>query len=85
MQAVLAGHSLEGMARPDLIGQIDVIEKTIKARLPVGSIVGYRQLVDELVTSKGFQEPAVVKAIDALCRQERLMWRSQRRMLLRQQ
>lgn len=85
MQAVLAGHTLEGMARPDLLGQVDRAEKAIKSRLALGSLIPYRQLVDELVVGKGFPEHAVLRAIDSMCRQERLIWRNQRKTLLRQQ
>ena len=84
MQAVQAGHSLEGMTRPDLLQSVERVEKAIRTRLPVGSLVSYRQLVDELVDGKGFPEHAVLRAIDMLCQQERLMWRNQRRSLLRQ-
>jgi DNA replication licensing factor MCM5 len=83
MQAVLAGHSMEGMTRPDLLGQIEQVEKAIRSRLPIGSNVPYRQLLEEMVGSKGFPEHAVIRTIDAMCRQERLIWRNQR--LLRQQ
>lgn len=85
MQAVLAGHSMEGMTRPDLLGQVERVEKAIRSRLPLGTTIPYRQLIDELVGGKGFPEHAVLRAIDAMCRQESLMWRNQRRLLLRQQ
>lgn len=85
MQAVLAGHSMEGMARPDLLGQVERAEKAIRSRLPLGATVPYRQLVEEMVGTKGFPEHAVLRAIDAMCRQEKLSWRNQRRLLLRQQ
>ncbi len=84
LQAVMAGHSLEGMARPDLMKEVDRVEKAIRQRLPIGSAISYRTLLQELVSSKRFHEHAVVKAIDVMVQQEKLALRSQRKFLVRQ-
>ena len=84
LQAVLAGHSLEGMTRPELVKEVDRVEKAIRQRLPVGSAISYRNLVREMVDSRRFPEHAVVKAIDVMVQQEKLALRSQRKVLVRQ-
>ncbi len=71
MQAVLSGHSLEGMTRPDLIRQVDKIEKVLKERVAIGSTVSVRALVNELVNNKGFPEHSVLRCIDLLVKQEK--------------
>lgn len=83
-QAVMAGHSLEGMTRPDLVKEVDRVEKAIRQRLPIGSAISYRTLVQEMTGAKRFQEHAVVKAIDVMVQQEKLALRSQRKVLVRQ-
>lgn len=84
LQAVLAGHSLEGMTRPELVKEVDRVEKAIRQRLPIGSAISYRNLVREMVDSRRFPEHAVVKAIDVMVQQEKLALRSQRKVLVRQ-
>ena len=84
MQAVVSGHSLEGMARPDLIKEVDRVERAIRERLPIGSSVSYASLVKEMVSTKRFPEHAVIRAIDAMVRTEKVLFRSQRKVLIRQ-
>lgn len=84
MQAVLSGHSLEGMTRPDLVKDVDRVEKVIRQRLPLGSSVSYRNLVQEMVNSRHFSEHVVIRAIDVMVQQEKLLFRSQRKVLIRQ-
>lgn len=84
MQAVLSGHSFEGMARPELIKEIDKIDKIIRQRLPTGSSISYRSLVRELSENKNLPEYAVVKCIDIMVQQEKLLLRNQGKMLIRQ-
>lgn len=84
MQAVISGHSLEGMARPDLIKEVDRVEKAIRQRLPIGSTVSYRSLIRELVDTQHYPEHAVVRAVDMMVQQEKLLFRSQRKLLIRQ-
>lgn len=83
-QAVMAGHNLEGMTRPDLIKDVDRVEKAIRQRLPIGSAISLRTLLQEMVGSKRFPEHAVMKAIDVMVQQEKLALRSQRKVLVRQ-
>ncbi len=84
MQAVLAGHSLEGMTRPDLVKEIDRIEKAIRQRLPIGASISYRSLVSEMTANKGFTEHAVNRALEIMVQQEKLLLKNQRKVLLRQ-
>jgi DNA replication licensing factor MCM5 len=84
LQAVMAGHSLEGMARPELIKEVDRVEKAIRQRLPIGSAIAYRSLLREMVDARRFPEHAVVRAIDVMVQQEKLALRSQRKVLVRQ-
>lgn len=84
MQAVLAGHSLEGMTRPDLIKEIDRIEKVIRQRLPIGASISYRSLVNEMVSNKGFPEHSVNRALEIMVQQDKLLLKNQRKVLLRQ-
>lgn len=84
MQAVLAGHSLEGMTRPDLIKEIDRIEKAIRQRLPIGASISYRSMVSEMTLNKGFPEHAVNRALEIMVQQEKLLLKNQRKVLLRQ-
>ena len=84
MHAVQSGHSLEGSIRPDLLKEVEKIERAIKARVPIGSTVNYPQLIREFVHNKGFHEHAVVRAIDIMVQQEKLVFRNQRKVLLRQ-
>jgi DNA replication licensing factor MCM5 len=84
MQAVVCGHSLEGMARPDLLREVDRAEKAIKQRLPIGSSVSYHNLVRDLADIHHYPEHAVIKAIDLMVQQEKILFRSQRKVLIRQ-
>ena len=52
MQAVISGHSLEGMSRPDLLKQMDNVEKALRQRLPVGTSISYDSLVREMINNK---------------------------------
>lgn len=83
MQAVISGHSLEGMSRPDLLKQVDNVERAIKQRLPIGSTISFNILVREMVEGKGFAEHSVIKAIDVMVQQERIAMRQQRKILVR--
>lgn len=84
MQAVMAGHSLEGMLRPDLLRDVERVERAIKQRLPIGSSTSYGGLVRELVQGKQFPEHAVMRAIEVMVQQEKLMMKAQRKVLVRQ-
>ena len=83
MQAVISGHSLEGMARPDLLKQVDSVERILRQRLPVGTSVPFSALVREMVDGKGFAEHSVIRAIDVMVQQERLALRQQRKVVVR--
>lgn len=82
LNAVHAGHGGEAMPAT-LIAEIERVERAIKQRLPLGSSVAYASLLRELVSVKRFSEPAVLRAIDALVAQETLLWRTQRRVIVR--
>jgi DNA replication licensing factor MCM5 len=85
MQAVLSGHSLEGMTRPDLIRQVERIEKVIKERVAIGSTVSVKALVREMSGNKGFPEHAVLRCLDLMVKQEKMMFRSQQKLVVRVQ
>jgi DNA replication licensing factor MCM5 len=70
MQAVLAGHSLEGMTRPDLLKQVDSIEKAICQRLSVGARSDVHCLIRELIDNKVFH----ISMIN--CRDSQSRWSS---------
>lgn len=72
------------MTRPDLIKEIDRIEKVIRQRLPIGASISYRSLVNEMVTNKGFAEHAVNRALEIMVQQDKLLLKNQRKVLLRQ-
>jgi DNA replication licensing factor MCM5 len=84
MDAIQTGHSLEGTLRPELVKDVERAERAIKTRVPLGSSVNYAALVREMVHNKGLSEHAVVKAIDIMVQQEKLVFRNQRKILLRQ-
>ena len=85
MQAVLSGHSLEGMTRPDLVRQVERIEKVIKERVAIGSTVSVKALVREMAGNKGFPEHAVLRCLDLMVKQEKMMFRSQQKLVVRVQ
>lgn len=92
MQAVYSGHNLEGMSKPELVREVNQVERVIKGRLPHGATISYKQLVQELTTTGGgagggntrFSEASVMRAIDGMIQQEKLIYRQQRKMLVRQ-
>jgi DNA replication licensing factor MCM5 len=83
MQAVISGHSLEGMSRPDLLIQMDNVEKALKQRLPAGSTISYNALVKEMTEGKGFAEHSVRRAIEVMVQQEIFSLRQQRKLVVR--
>ena len=84
MQAIQSGHVLEnGLARPDVMKDVEKVERWIKDRYPIGSAVGYSQLMRDSA-SRGFSEQAVVRCIDMMAREEKIIFRNQRRVLVRQ-
>lgn len=84
MNAVHSGHSVDGNLRPELAAETEKIERCIKQRLPLGSSIEFKKLLNELVTVKRFSEPCSLRAIDTLVAQEKLLFRAQRRILIRQ-
>lgn len=92
MQAVYSGHSLEGMSKPELLKEVSQVERIIKGRLPHGATISYKQLLQELTggtssttgDSRRFSESSVMRAIDGMIQQEKLIYRQQRKMLVRQ-
>lgn len=85
MQAVISGHyALEGINQPEIAMQIERVEKVLRARLPVGSSASYRSILRDLVETKKFPQHAVVRAIDGMVQQEKILLRSQGKLLIRQ-
>lgn len=86
LKAVMSGqYALDGItARPDLVAQMDRVEKAVRVRLPVGSSVLYRNLLREMVDAKRFPEPIVLRTLDVMVQQEKLLLKSQGKVLVRQ-
>ncbi|ADM11634.1 DNA replication licensing factor Mcm5 [Encephalitozoon intestinalis ATCC 50506] len=81
MNAVSQGHMLEGMVRPDVINDIEEICNRIKQLVPVGGSIKYNDLIKRL---EGKDEWMCKKAIDYMCKQEKLIARDMGRVLIRQ-
>ncbi|AFM98401.1 minichromosome maintenance protein [Encephalitozoon hellem ATCC 50504] len=81
MNAVSQGHMLEGMIRPDVINDIEEICTRIKLLVPIGGSIKYNDLIKRL---GGKDEWMCRKAIDYMCRQEKLIARDMGRILIRQ-
>lgn len=87
LKAVMSGqYAVDGItaARPDLLAQMDRIEKAVRVRLPVGSSIAYRNLLREMVDGKHFPEPIVMRTLDVMVQQEKLMLKAQGKVLIRQ-
>ena len=72
------------MTRPDLIQEMDRVEKVIRQRVPIGASISYRTLVNEMVSNKGFAEASVNRALEIMVQQEKFLLKNQRKVLLRQ-
>ncbi|KMV65930.1 minichromosome maintenance protein [Encephalitozoon cuniculi EcunIII-L] len=81
MNAVSQGHMLEGMVRPDVINHIEEICSRIRLLVPIGGSIRYSDLIRKL---GGKDEWVCKKAIDYMCKQEKLVARDMGRVLIRQ-
>ncbi|RKP19320.1 MCM-domain-containing protein [Rozella allomycis CSF55] len=54
IQAVNAGHSVEGLVRPGYLKEVENVENIIKRRLPVGSSVSFQTLIKELTNKVNY-------------------------------
>lgn len=64
MNAVLSGHSgnphegalflVEGTTRPQLLGEIEQVERVLQSRLAIGTSCSFQSLVSELTSKKAF-------------------------------
>lgn len=79
MDAVSQGHMLEGMIRPDVISGIEEICVRIRQLLPIGGSIRYNELMKKL----GGKEWMCRKAIDYMCKQNKLTSRDMGRILVR--
>lgn len=68
--------------RGDLLKQVEAVERDIRRRLPVGSRIQHRILVDEL-SRRDYPAAAVEKAIQIMLRREQLRHSNQQRTLER--
>jgi DNA replication licensing factor MCM5 len=80
MNAVSQGHMLEGMIRPDVISDIEDVCALIKQLVPVGGSIKYSDLVKKL---GGKDEWMCKKAIEFMCKQNKLVSRDMGRILVR--
>ncbi|CAG8460766.1 14544_t:CDS:10 [Ambispora leptoticha] len=84
MTALQTGE-VEGLSHPELMSKVQKVEKLIKDRLPLGSQISSRKLIDEIIKTKenDFTEIIVQRAIDILVRRETLSYSQQRKKLFR--
>ena len=72
MQAVLLDIPFEGMTRPDLIKEIDRIEK-LSVNVSQSELVFLIvPLWNEMVSNKGFPEHSVNRALEIMVQQDKL-------------
>ncbi|KAM0671648.1 minichromosome maintenance protein 5 [Ordospora colligata] len=81
MDAVSQGHMLEGMMRPDVIDTIEDICNKISQFIPIGGSIRYSDLIRKL---NGKEEWMCKKAIEYMCKQEKLVLRDMGKILIRQ-
>jgi DNA-binding transcriptional regulator YhcF (GntR family) len=74
---------VEGLTRQGQSREIDIIENMIKKRISVGSSVSYKGIVRELVENRGVNENLVMRSIDIMTQQGRLLFKNQRKTLVR--
>ncbi|KAF9762999.1 DNA replication licensing factor mcm5 [Nosema granulosis] len=79
MNAVQQGHMLEGMVRPDVLDKIEEICTKIRGILPIGGSIKYKELLTKLKEN----ESLCKKAIDYLCKQNKLVLKDMGRILIR--
>jgi len=72
---------VEGITRRDMMDEVDNVEGEIRRRLPVGSVVSEKRLMDEF--GKKHSTYAIEKAIQLMVRREDLQFRSQGRSVVR--
>ncbi|CAO0803211.1 unnamed protein product [Mucor circinelloides] len=79
----ISNGGADGMTRSDIMSEVQLIEKDIQKRLPVGSQVPYAKLKDHYLRD-GFSEAAFSRAMTILARRDMLALRAQGKMVLRQ-
>lgn len=79
MNAVQQGHMLEGMIRPDVLEKIEDLCTKIRTILPIGGSIKYKDLITKLGDNEGLSK----KAIDYLCKQNKLVSKDMGRILIR--
>lgn len=82
MNAVNSGQMMEGVVRGDMLKEVETVERDIRRRLPVGSRIQHRVLVDEL-KRKDYTDTAIAKAIQIMLRRDQLRQTNQARTLER--
>ncbi|OIR56846.1 MAG: DNA replication licensing factor Mcm5 [Amphiamblys sp. WSBS2006] len=84
MNAVASGHTVDGILRPEAIREIERVEKEIRRRLSVGSSVLYTSLINQFAEEKQFSETSIMRAVDIMVRQGKLVLHNKRKVLIRQ-
>ncbi|EOB12182.1 DNA replication licensing factor mcm5, partial [Nosema bombycis CQ1] len=79
MNAVQQGHMLEGMTRPDVVEKIENICSKIRSIVPIGGSIKYKDLLNKLKDNENLCK----KAIDYLCKQNKLVAKDMGRLLIR--
>ncbi|ORX49392.1 MCM-domain-containing protein [Hesseltinella vesiculosa] len=83
MDAVQSG-GVEGVSRSELMKEVQMIERDIQNRLPVGSQVSVMKIKNDYIVNKKYSEAAVNRALAVLGRREVLQFRSQGKVVYRQ-
>lgn len=84
MAAIISGHTIDGIMRPEAIKEIERIERDIKKRISVGSSINYNSLIKDFSETNSYSETSVFKAIDIMVKQGKLSFQKQKNILIRQ-
>jgi DNA replication licensing factor MCM5 len=67
---------------PQLLAEVQNAEKLLKRRLPIGSQISEKHVIDDFV-KQGINEFAIRKAIQILVQRDELEYRNQRKRIYR--
>jgi DNA replication licensing factor MCM5 len=83
MDAVNSGGGPEGMNHSELMAEVQMIEKELEKRIPVGSQVPVSRIRADF-NNKGYSDNAITRALDILGRRDVLIFRNQGKVCIRQ-
>ena len=82
MDAVQSGGA-DGMTRTEIMSEVQLIEKELQKRIPIGSQVPVAKIKADL-SRNGYSEAAINRALTILNRRDVLLFRAQGKMAVRQ-